>query len=109
MPPQAKKMAGFLAMVVDATTTLQAEDYEDTDLRCHKRGCHGYIMAFIDQEESFIYYGYTDCNNEGRIDGFYQYCPKTLLFAMKYQGRRVDFNDLIRIFFHCHTVTVFIL
>ena len=27
--------------------------------------------------------------------------PKTLLFAMNYQGRRVDFNDLIR-YFECN-------
>ncbi len=70
MRPQAKKMAGFLVMVVDAATAMQSEDFEDTGLRCHKRGCHGHIMAVVDQEESFIYWGCTDCNNEGRIDGW---------------------------------------
>ncbi len=47
MRPQAKKMAGFLVMVIDAATTMQSEDFEDTGLRCQKRGCHGHIMALI--------------------------------------------------------------
>jgi len=43
MPAEARKMAGFLAMVVDLTTQRQPTVLTTTTLRCFNQGCKGLI------------------------------------------------------------------
>ncbi len=67
MRPSGRKFASFLLLVIDHTTKLQEEEITDIDLRCYKRGCHGYILAELNLQENSIYWGCTDCGNEGII------------------------------------------
>ncbi len=62
-----RKMASFLAMIIDHSTSQQEEEMTDIDLRCNKRGCHGAILAEVNRSENTIYWGCTDCDHDGMI------------------------------------------
>ena len=61
------KMASFLAMIIDHSTSQQEEEMTDIDIRCNKRGCHGAILAEVNRSENTIFWGCTDCDHDGMI------------------------------------------
>ena len=42
MPTEARQMASFLALIVDAVTQQPAENFEQTGLRCRIENCAGF-------------------------------------------------------------------
>jgi len=43
MPKQARELASFLALIVDATTKNIPFTLTQTDIRCFEKGCQGLI------------------------------------------------------------------
>ena len=62
-----RKMASFLAMIFDHSTSQQEEEMTDIDIKCNKRGCHGAILAKVNRSENTIYWGCMDCDHDGLI------------------------------------------
>ncbi len=70
MREEGRNMAGFLAMVIDATTKTMEEGFVDLDIRCNVPGCHGPILAEIIPVTEEIRWGCTECENDGIISGW---------------------------------------
>ena len=45
MPKQARELASFLALVVDATTKIMPSTLTSTEIRCFKKGGHGFVKS----------------------------------------------------------------
>ena len=54
MNDSGRKMASFLAMIIDHSTSQQEEEMTDIDIRCNKRGCRGSILAEVNRPENTI-------------------------------------------------------
>ncbi len=67
MPKEARELANFLALIVDATTKTMPSTLSTTDIRCFQKGCHGEVKSAIRQKESEIHWYCPDCKNEGVI------------------------------------------
>jgi len=67
MHKDGRNMAGFLAMVIDATTKSKEEGFVDLDIRCNVPGCTGPILAEIIPVTEEIHWGCTECENDGII------------------------------------------
>jgi len=80
-----RKMASFLAMIIDHSTAQQEGEITDIDIRCNKRGCHGAILAEVNRPENIIYWGWKDCDHEGMISewkgSLSQYHSKIISFG----------------------------
>ena len=69
MPKEAREMASFLALVVDATTKNIPFTLTQTDIRCFVKGCQGLIKSEVLKENNEIHWVCSKCKNEGRISG----------------------------------------
>ena len=67
MPKEAREMASFLALVVDATTKNIPFTLTQTDIRCFVKGCQGLIKSEVLKENNEIHWVCSKCQNEGRI------------------------------------------
>jgi hypothetical protein len=67
MPKEARELASFLALVVDATTKTTPSILTSTDLRCFKKACHGLIKTAVKHNDEEIHWYCPDCENEGVI------------------------------------------
>ena len=45
MPKEARELAGFFALVIDATTKGKPSGLTSTDIRCFEKGCQGMIRS----------------------------------------------------------------
>jgi hypothetical protein len=70
MQREGRKMAAFLAMVVDACTTMHPLNKTDINIRCFKRGCHGRIIAELRFPEMTVHWECPSCANAGIISGW---------------------------------------
>ena len=70
MPREGRVMASFLAMVIDASTTMMEEGVVDVEIRCNRQGCQGAILAEICPCMKEIHWGCTECDNDGIISGW---------------------------------------
>ena len=70
MPKEARELASFLALVVDATTKNTPFTLTQTDIRCFEKGCHGLIKSEVLKANSEIHWRCSKCPNEGRISGW---------------------------------------
>jgi hypothetical protein len=70
MPKEAREMASFLALVVDATTNNIPSTLTSTDIRCFEKRCQGMIKAEILRATGEIHWKCSKCQNEGRISGW---------------------------------------
>jgi hypothetical protein len=70
MNEDAKQMAGFLAMVVDATTITQPSTLTTSDIRCIKKACHGMIKTSLDKEAIRIHWFCPLCESEGIVSNY---------------------------------------
>jgi len=67
MPKEAKELASFLALVVDATTKTMPSTLTSTGIRCFKKGCHGLIKSSMRLATNEINWYCPDCEEEGLI------------------------------------------
>jgi len=57
MPKEAKALAGFHALVVDAVTDIGVQpDLVPTDLRCFEKGCKGHTAVQIVVDDKIHWY-----------------------------------------------------
>ena len=68
MPKEAREMANFLGLVVDATTRTMPNTLTSTEIRCFQKGCHGVVKSSIRQKVGEIHWYCPDCENEGIIN-----------------------------------------
>ncbi len=67
IPKEARELANFLALVVDATTESMPLTLTETELRCFNKGCHGNIKSSVSRAKGEIRWLCSDCGNEGVI------------------------------------------
>jgi hypothetical protein len=67
MPKEARELASFLALVVDATTKTMPSTLTSTEIRCFKKGCHGFVKSSMRLATNEIHWYCPDCENEGLI------------------------------------------
>jgi len=67
MPKEARELANFLALIVDATTKTIPSTLTSTDIRCFQKGCHGLVKSSIRPKEGEIHWYCSECENEGVI------------------------------------------
>jgi hypothetical protein len=67
MPQEAKELASFLALVVDATTKTMPSILTTTDIRCFQKGCHGLVKSSMRLSKNEINWYCPDCEEEGLI------------------------------------------
>jgi hypothetical protein len=70
MPKPARELAGFHALVVDATTKEQTGALISTGLRCFTRKCVGLIESEILPDSDDIHWYCTECDKEGFISSW---------------------------------------
>ena len=67
MPKEARELASFMALVVDATTKEKSAADIQTGIRCFIRKCDGMIISELQNPKADIYWRCTKCKNEGTI------------------------------------------
>jgi hypothetical protein len=67
MPKEAREMASFLALIVDATTKNSPFTLTQTEIRCFEKKCQGLIKSEVLKENNEIHWVCSKCQNEGRI------------------------------------------
>ena len=70
MPKEARELASFLALVVDAATKKNPTTLTPTDIRCFNKGCYGLIKVSIRSDNKEIRWYCPECENEGVISGW---------------------------------------
>ncbi len=64
MLKEARKMANFLALVVDATTRTMPATHTSTENRCFQKRYYGVVNSAIKSMEGEIYWCCSDCANK---------------------------------------------
>jgi hypothetical protein len=67
MPSEAREMASFLALVIDAATRMNSSS--GNEVRCFEEGCDGTISCELANQYE-IHWKCSTCENEGRISGW---------------------------------------
>jgi hypothetical protein len=70
MPGPAKKLASFLALIIDATSALDDENFHDIGIRCRKRKCEGTILSRKDIETECLIWHCHLCGHNGVISNW---------------------------------------
>ncbi len=66
MPPEARQMAGFLALIVDEVSGSSSSKATELTLRCRTESCEGQIQGLVDGSEE-IYWHCPSCDATGVI------------------------------------------
>ena len=66
-PLPARKLACFLALIIDSTTSTRSVDCQDTGVRCRKRGCQGSIVSRLVEGAGTICWYCPACGHNGVI------------------------------------------
>lgn len=67
MPKEARELASFMALVVDATTKEKPSIGINTGIRCFQKKCEGLIISDLRNLDADIYWKCSKCDNEGTI------------------------------------------
>jgi hypothetical protein len=70
MPDEAIELIGFLTEVIDSTTKNLPHTLTETDIRCFKKGCDGFIKTALRPDTEEIHWYCPDCEAEGLISGW---------------------------------------
>jgi hypothetical protein len=65
-----RELAGFLVLIVDATTKIHREPITAPDVRCFTKGCKGLINITLSSSNDDIHWRCPECKVEGRISGW---------------------------------------
>jgi hypothetical protein len=67
MPGEARRLASFLVLLIDATTQAMPARGHDTRIRCRTRACTGSIQASVASKEGDIVWRCPECGHNGVI------------------------------------------
>ena len=68
MPKEARELASFMALVIDATTGYESESGFETGVRCFEKRFDGMIQSeILFDEDDEIHWMCSKCDNEGII------------------------------------------
>jgi hypothetical protein len=72
MPHEARELASFLALVVDAVTALYPEQQWSikTGIRCRTSACSGEIIGALDSTDDPVHWYCLECGADGTISGW---------------------------------------
>ena len=70
MPKEARKLIGFLTLIIDSTTKNLPTSLTATDISCFKKGCSGIIKTALMPKSEEIHWYCPDCENEGLINNW---------------------------------------
>ena len=70
MPKEARELASFLALIVDATTKTMPLTLTSTEIRCFKKRCYGLVKSAISPDGKEIHWYCHECENEGVISNW---------------------------------------
>jgi hypothetical protein len=70
MPKEARELASFLALIVDAATRDFEPPIKATDVRCRQKKCDGTIELGFSSDDDAIEWWCSDCDEAGRISGW---------------------------------------
>jgi hypothetical protein len=70
MPKEARELASFFALVIDATTKKNPFTLSEIELRCFEKGCMGLIKSEVLKETNEIHWVCSKCKNEGMISNW---------------------------------------
>jgi hypothetical protein len=67
---EARELASFFALVIDATTKKFPSSVTQTEIRCFEKRCDGTIKSELLSVNDEIHWICSICQNEGRISGW---------------------------------------
>lgn len=67
IPREARELASFFALVIDATTKISPSTLTSTEIRCFEKGCGGMIKTVLRKKTEEIQWYCPVCENEGVI------------------------------------------
>ena len=67
IPSEARQMASFLALIVDATSAQSPEEFLETGIRCRAAECRGKILARVEKKSLEIHWECPLCGHHGLI------------------------------------------
>ena len=70
MPKEARELASFFALVIDATTKKSPFTLSEIELRCFESKCQGTIKSEVLKESNEIHWVCSKCKNEGMISNW---------------------------------------
>jgi predicted RNA-binding Zn-ribbon protein involved in translation (DUF1610 family) len=70
MPGEARQLASFLALLVDAATQVMPARNYNTRIRCRAAACTGSIRASVASEDSEILWECPQCGHHGIISNW---------------------------------------
>ena len=70
MPKEARELASFFALVIDATTKKSPFTLSQIELRCFENKCQGTIKSEVLKESNEIHWVCSKCKNEGMISNW---------------------------------------
>jgi len=70
MPKEARELASFMALVIDATTKNSPFTLTQNEISCFEKGCQGMIKSEVLKENNEIHWVCSKCQNEGTISNW---------------------------------------
>ncbi len=67
MPGPARKLASFLALLIEAATGTASEQYHESGIRCRTKACRGTILTFLPPNQDEITWHCPACGHNGVI------------------------------------------
>jgi hypothetical protein len=67
VPLPARKLASFLALIIESVPSTRSADCHDTGVRCRKRGCQGSIVSRLVKDTGTISWYCPACGHNGVI------------------------------------------
>ena len=65
--PEAKQLACFLVLIIDATSQNCSVVFDDTEIRCRSEGCSASILSRFEPETEDIIWHCPICGHNGMI------------------------------------------
>ena len=67
MPAPARKLASFLVLLIDQSTSVGSVNYDDTGIRCRAKKCEGIILSRLTEDTKEIIWHCPVCGHNGVI------------------------------------------
>ena len=70
IPSEARQMASFLALIVDAVSMESPGPFHETGMRCRIKQCIGGVLARVDRANQEIHWECSLCGHHGQISNW---------------------------------------
>ena len=67
MPEEARQLAGFLVLIIDAATPRRSTGFYNTRIRCRMKDCEGAVIASMNAAQGEIQWACDVCKHNGVI------------------------------------------